>query len=126
MRKLSYADLLAERDNLARDFHALTRVLQYLRRGDPPEAIERFSENGDRVVIHLYDSRGAMAGYVLIYEIPKGDKGHSYVREFEHWSAGIKALPYSETATLWKVAVERLEIARNRILRGDLAEAPAL
>jgi hypothetical protein len=86
MRGMSKADLQDAYQRTDRELGATRRILRYLVTEQKPDAVERFSADGWRYTVKLFDSRGAVGGYVLIVGQRKGQGPDIFCEPFEAWA----------------------------------------
>lgn len=119
-KKLTYAELDAERSRLGKSEGLLGIALNLTLHGKP-DATEQCSHEGDRWKLQLYGARRAEGGLVVETFYHPGQSPHSAVHYLEDLTR-IPA-PLSEGGLKYSQALERLRVARNRIV--SEAERPS-
>ena len=122
-RKLTYAELDAERARLAKSEGLLGIALNLMLHGKP-DVTEQCSHEGDRWKLQLYGSRRADGGLVVETFYHPGQSPHSAV----HYLEDLTRIParLSEGGMKYTEALSRLRCARDRIVSESGRPAHAL
>ena len=113
-KKLTYAELDAERSRLAKSEGLLDIALNLTLHGKP-DATEQVSHEGDRWKFQLYGARRADGGFVVETFYHPGQSPHSAVQYLDD----LTRIPgrFSEGGMKYTDALSRLRSARERIVR---------
>lgn len=120
-KKLTYAELDAERARLAKSEGLLGIALNLTLHGKP-DATEQVSHEGDRWKFQLYGARRADGGFVVETFYHPGQSPHSAV----HYLDDLTRIParLSDGGMKYTEALSRLRSVRDRIAVGE-TERPA-
>ena len=120
-KKLTYAELDAERARLAKSEGLLGIALNLTLHGKP-DATEQVSHEGDRWKFQLYGARRADGGFVVETFYHPGQSPHSAV----HYLDDLTGIParLSDGGMKYTEALSRLRSVRDRIAVGE-SERPA-
>ena len=112
-KKLTYAELDAERSRLAKSEGLLSIALNLTLHGKP-DATEQVSHEGDRWKLQLYGARRADGGLVVETFYHPGQSPHSAV----HYLDDLTRIParLSDGGMKYTDALSRLRCARDRIV----------
>ena len=112
-KKLTYAELDAERERLAKSEGILGIALNLTLHGKP-DATEQCSHEGDRWKLQLYGARRADGGLVVETFYHPGQSPHSGV----HYLEDLTRIParLSEGGMKYTEALSRLRATRDRIV----------
>jgi len=122
-KKLTYAELDAERSRLAKSEGLLSSALNLTLHGKP-DATEQCSHEGDRWKLQLYGARRADGGLVVETFYHPGQSPHSAV----HYLDDLTRIPgrLSEGGMKYTEALSRLRSTRDRIVNESERPAHAL
>ncbi len=122
-KKLTYAELDAERSRLAKSEGLLSIALNLTLHGKP-DATEQVSHEGDRWKLQLYGARRADGGLVVETFYHPGQSPHSAV----HYLDDLTRIParLSDGGMKYTEALSRLRSARDRIVSESERSTQAL
>ena len=122
-KKLTYAELDAERSRLAKSEGLLNIALNLTLHGKP-DATEQVSHEGDRWKLQLYGARRADGGFVVETFYHPGQSPHSAV----HYLDDLTRIParLSDGGMKYTEALSRRRSARDRIVCDSERPAHAL
>lgn len=117
--KEQLADALQRAEQESTQAHRHAVVLRYAVLGEP-DAVERFSHDGDRVELRLYGATRCEGGYVLVITRFKSGDASTRVasldEEHRYWSQWVPPTNCNDERIHMRDAMCRLYAARNRLV----------
>ena len=115
MRKLAYADLLADRDRLAREACLYQKAL-HVERSESASARETFTINNQRFTLRLFRCTAPHGGIVIEYSSILGQTPSTHAYYLDDLILDYQNAKHGSLMLAYAIAVEHLSTARNRML----------